>query len=275
MVRRLLWAAVALACLAAPAAAQVSIPNFWDPNARFERPDLAGLRPIRFIVDDEFPPLTFPGPDGVPTGFSVELARAVCERLAITCTVQARRFDTLIESLAEARGDVLAAALPITTDLRRRFAVTSPYFRIPARFAVRRDRELPVPDPASLGGRPIGVVSGTAHEAYLSNFFTGARVQGFPDFVAAQAALRGGEVEYLFADGLTLALWIGGAASGGCCDFAGGPYMESRFFGEGIGFVLRTDDELLRRAIDYALQRLWDEGKYAELYLRFFPISPF
>ena len=27
-----------------------------------------------------------PGPDGNPTGFSVELARAACERLAITCT---------------------------------------------------------------------------------------------------------------------------------------------------------------------------------------------
>ena len=31
----------------------------------------------------------------------------------------------------------------------------------------------------------------------------------------------------------------------------------------------------LSRALDDALQRLWDEGKYAELYLRFFPVSPF
>ena len=44
---------------------------------------------------------------------------------------------------------------------------------------------------------------------------------------------------------------------------------------EGIGFIVRKDDELLRRAFDHALQRLWDEGKYAELYLRFFPVSPF
>jgi len=26
---------------------------------------------------------------------------------------------------------------------------------------------------------------------------------------------------------------------------------------------------------DFALQQLWKEGKYAELYLRFFPVSPF
>ena len=62
--------------------------------------------------------------------------------------------------------------------------------------------------------------------------------------------------------------------SDGCCEFAGGPYLESRFFGEGIGFIIRKDDETLRRAFDFALQQLWKEGKYAELYLRFFPGQP-
>ena len=38
---------------------------------------------------------------------------------------------------------------------------------------------------------------------------------------------------------------------------------------------MRREDELLRQAFDYAFQRLRDEGKYAELYLRFFPVSPF
>ena len=40
-------------------------------------------------------------------------------------------------------------------------------------------------------------------------------------------------------------------------------------------WITRKDDENLRSALDYALQQLWKEGKYAELYLRFFPISPF
>ena len=39
--------------------------------------------------------------------------------------------------------------------------------------------------------------------------------------------------------------------------------------------MLRNEDENLRRAFDFALQRLRDEGKYAEIYLRFFPIGVF
>jgi polar amino acid transport system substrate-binding protein len=253
----------------------VAIPNFWDPRARQERPDLAGLRTVRFLTDEEFPPLHFAGPDGNPTGFSVELARAACERLAITCTIQTRRFNTLLDALAEGRGDVVAAAIPVTADLRRRFSATGAYFRLPARFAAVRERNLPVPDARSLDGRPVAVVGGTAHEAYLTTFFPKASARSYPDLAAATAALRRGEADYVFADGLGLALWIGGAEAAECCVLTGGPYLESRFFGEGIGFVVRRDDETLRRAFDYALQRLWDEGKYAELYLRFFPVSPF
>jgi polar amino acid transport system substrate-binding protein len=273
---RLGWSALSLFLLLGTAQAQgVAIPNFWDPRAQLERPELPATRTIRFLVDDDFPPLHFPGLDGNPTGLSVELARAACERLTLTCTVQVRRFDTLLDALSERQGDVVAAAIPVTADLRQRFAVTSPYFKIPARFAVRRDRNQPSPDAKALNGKNIGVVQGTAHEAFVKAFVPGAALKPYPELVAAQTALKAGEIDYLFADGLGLALWIGGEEAGGCCDFSGGPYLESRFFGEGIGFITRTDDEALRRALDFALQQLWKEGKYAELYLRFFPVSPF
>jgi polar amino acid transport system substrate-binding protein len=270
--RRALAGLVLLGASLAASAQEVRIPNFWDPRARAERPDLTGLRTIRFLTDDEFPPLHFAAPDGAPTGFSVELARAACDRLGISCTIQARRFETLLDALRDRNGDVVAAAIPITAELRGRFSTTLPYFRIPARFAVRRDR--PSSDPV-WQGRTVAVVSDTAHEAYARAFMPAADLKSYPDLVSAETALRQGEVEALFADGMSLALWIGGTDSADCCAFAGGPYLESRFFGEGIGFVFRPEDDNLRRAFDFALQRLWDEGKFAELYLRFFPMSPF
>ena len=49
---------------------------------------------------------------GLPIGFNVDLARAICEELSVACTIQVRRFDTLLDALAEEReipaGDVLA-----------------------------------------------------------------------------------------------------------------------------------------------------------------------
>jgi polar amino acid transport system substrate-binding protein len=267
-----LWASAALA-------QGVAIPGFWDPKSQPERVEL-GPRTVRFLTDDEYPPLHFAGPDGAPTGFAVELARAACERLAITCLVQVRRFDTLLDGLAAGQGDVVAAAVPLNAALRARFVATNPYFRLPARFVARlapgvAAPALPEPSPAALAGRTVGVAAGTAHEAYLKAFFPAATLRSFADLTLAEAALKRGEVETVFGDGLGLALWLGGTEAAGCCGFVGGPYLESRYFGEGIGFVLRPEDATLRRALDEALYRLWQEGKYAELYLRFFPVSPF
>ncbi|MFC0218172.1 polar amino acid transport system substrate-binding protein [Pseudochelatococcus lubricantis] len=243
-----------------------------------QKPDLLGARVVRFLTDDEFPPLHFTGPGGQPTGFSVELARAACALLELSCTIQVRRFDTLLDSLADRRGDVVAAAIPIRPALHERFSVTASYHRTPARFVTRRPAvaEGPADGPlqaAVLTGRKVAVVRETAHEAYLAAFFPQAARVPFASLQAAQAALKAGDVDYLFADGMSLALWLNGAAAGDCCIFAGGPYLESRFFGEGVGFIVRNDDTVLRDALDYALRKLWENGTYTEIYLRHFPVS--
>lgn len=251
----------------------VPVPNFWDPRSRPERPRLPGQRVIRFLTDDDYPPLHFNGPDGVPTGFAVELARAACEVLDVVCTVQSRRFDTLLDALSEGRGDAVAAAVPINGDLRSRFSVTAPYHKTPARFLGRRDGEPPALTAAGLEGKRIAVLGGTAHEAFLAAYFPGATLEPRMSFAALTAAVRSGEADLAFADGLALSLWLAGPDTQNCCRFVGGPYLDPRFFGEGVGFVLRPEDDALRRSLDYALHVLAERGIYAQLYLRFFPVS--
>lgn len=251
------------------------IPSFWDARARMEPVELSGARTLRILTTDDFPPLHFAGPGAVPTGFSVEIAREACERLRVSCTIQTRRFENLAGALDAGQGDVVAAAFAITPQLQNRYAITRPYFRSPGRFAQREADPVAEISPTGLSGKRVGVVSGSAHEAFLEAYFPDVEPKRAPNMFVAQGELRRGETDLLFADGLTLALWIGGRASEGCCSFVGGPYLDDYFFGEGIGFVMRADDGDLKRAFDFALHRLWEEGKYSEIYLSFFPISPF
>lgn len=262
------------------AAPKVTIPNFWDPALKGERPALGGQRVVRFLTDDEYPPLHFAGRDGKPTGFMVELARAACEVLNIICTIQTRRFDTLLASLAEGRGDAVAAAIPTTSELRERFGVTLPYHRMPARFVARKDNQEAaawldpaVPLATSLAGKRIAVLGQSAHEAFLQAYVPKAVLQPVLGQAAAANAVRSGEADLAFGDGLSLSLWLNGRNADGCCSFVGGPYLDRTYFGEGVGFVVRGEDEALRRALDYALHVLHERGTYAELYLRFFPIG--
>ena len=264
------------ACLTAfttQAAERGLAPSFWDPELHLERPDLSGLRAIRFLTDDDYPPLDFALADGSLSGFNVEIARAICEELHIGCTIQARRWDTLIDSLEAGKGDAVIASIAATAAVRARIDFTQPYYQTPARFATRKDSPLPDATPATLVGKTVGVIAGSAHQSYLTTFFPRAKPKTYPNFAALHDALKAGAIDAAFADGLTLAVWLAGESSGNCCAFKGGPYTESRFFGEGVGIAVRKEDADLRRAMDWALARLAARGVYAEIYLKYFPVG--
>ncbi len=248
-------------------------PSFWDPGLHLERPDLSALRAIRFLTDDDYPPLDFALADGSLSGFNVEIARAICEELHIGCTIQARRWDTLIDSLETGKGDAVIASIAGNAAVRERIDFTQPYYQTPARFAARKDSPLADATPATLAGKTIGVVAGSAHQTYLATFFPRAVGKTYPSFAALHDALKAGAIDAAFADGLSLAVWLGGESSGDCCVFKGGPYTESRFFGEGVGIAVRKEDADLRRAMDWALARLAARGVYAEIYLKYFPVG--
>ena len=253
----------------------LSVPGFWDPRQRPERPDLSRLTVIRFLTETDYPPFNYASPDGTPTGFNVELARSICDEIKVACTIQMRRFDTLVDSLVNNSGDAVIASLAETPALRKKVDFTHPYYRTPARFVARRDLALKEVRPQTLEGRKIGVVANTAHEAYLKLLFTEAELHNYPTPETARAALKKGEVDLLFGDGISLAFWLNGTDSAGCCEFRGGPYLESRYFGEGVGIAVRHGNDLLRSALNWALFRLWEKGRFTDLWLRYFPISPF
>jgi polar amino acid transport system substrate-binding protein len=281
--RALIAGVLAIAALvrAEPVAAQTTVdaaaavPGFWDPRRRPERPDLGRISIIRFLTEIDYPPFNYPGTDGNPSGFNVDLARLVCEELKVNCTIQMRRFDTLIDSLAENRGDAVIASVAVSRDARRRIDFTDPYYRSPARFVVRRDSTIDDVRPERLEGRKVAVVAKTAHEAYLRAFFTEVEVRPHANAEAAREALRRGEADLLFGDGIALAFWLNGTDSAGCCKFTGGPFTESRYFGEGIGIAVRRGNETLRLALNWGLFRLWEKGQFTDLWLRYFPVSPF
>src|SRR5262249_57810870 len=107
----------------------------------------------------------YAGQDGNPAVFNVDLARLACDELKVNCTVQMRRFDTLIDALAENRGDAVIASLAVSRDVRRRIDFTDPYYRPSARFVARRDSAIEDVRPERLEGRKVAVVTKTAHEA--------------------------------------------------------------------------------------------------------------
>ncbi|MBX9710013.1 MAG: transporter substrate-binding domain-containing protein [Xanthobacteraceae bacterium] len=258
-----------------PQAAPQAVPGFWDPRRRPERPDLTRITMIRFLTETDYPPFNFTGPDGNPAGFNVDMARAICEEIKVSCTIQMRRFETLVDAINANRGDAIIASMAVTPQIRAKLDFTDPYYRAPARFVSRKDAVMQEVRPEFLSGKKVGAIAGSAHEAYLKSLFTEAVVTGFPSDEALRLALRRGEVDMIFGDAISLAFWVNGTDSADCCAFSGGPFVESRYFGEGIGIGVRRGNDVLRQALNWAMFRLWEKGRFTDLWLRYFSVSPF
>ena len=268
-----LTADISVAFAATPAGQMT--PSFWDPNKMPEKPDLASIRQIRFLTEDDYPPFNFQGPDGQLAGFNVDLARAICAELAVPCTIQRRSWDLLIPSLDDNSGDAVIASLAINDDTRKQVDFTAPYFQAPGRFVLRRDSLLKDIAPATLGDRSVSVVAGSRHEAFLTAFYPKLTRVTFETPALARTAVKAGRVQMHFGDATTLSYWLNGSEAGGCCEFRGGAFTDPRFFGDGVGVAVKKGNTILRRALDYALARLARRGVYGELYLKYFPIGPF
>jgi polar amino acid transport system substrate-binding protein len=277
--RGLALALLALAALCLPGAGtgvfarEAGLPGHFDAPPGGAGP-ASGPRVVRFLTSDDYPPFQFLAPDGALAGFNVDLARSLCEAMRAACTVQARRWDTLIDALLEQRGDAIIGAHKFTPALRRRVEASIPYLKTPARFVTRRAAPVAA-SPSGLAGRKVGVVAASAHHAFLAEFFAAAERRPFTGLGFALAALARGEIDAVFGDGPAIAVWLNGEEGHSCCGFAGGPYLESRFFGEGLVVLVRPGDQPLRRAVDAALRDVARRGVIDELYLRYFPVGFF
>jgi polar amino acid transport system substrate-binding protein len=260
---------------ATPRQNNTAVPSFWDPRRRPEKPDTTRVTLIRFVTEVDYPPFDYAGTDGNPAGFNVDLARLICDELKIPCTMQMRRFDTLVDSLNDNRSDAVIASVSVTPETRQRVDFSDPYYRPAGRFVGRKQAVLNDAFPEQLEGKKIGVVQNTAHDEYARTIFTEAEVKRYASADLLRAALKSGEVDLMFSDAFASAFWLNGTESANCCIFVGGPLLESRLFGEGVGIAVKRGNDVLRNAFNWALFRLWEKGKFAELWLRYFPVSPY
>jgi polar amino acid transport system substrate-binding protein len=277
MMRTLAIFLLALLLAAPNAAAETTIPGFWDSRERLVRPDLSGVTRLRFLTTIDFPPFNALDGEGRLSGFHVDLARAICAELDLSeqCQIQALPWAELPEALATGQGEAIIAGIGITAETRRRYAFSRPYLQLPARFIMARATAVDEPLVERLAGKSVGVAAGSVHERILRELFPEVRVVTYSRAEWMLGDLKDGKTDAVFGDGMRLSFWIAGSASNRCCRFVGGPYLLPAWLGTGMAIAARPDDEKLVAAFDYALREINANGVFGELYLRYFPISYF
>jgi polar amino acid transport system substrate-binding protein len=209
----------------------------------------------------------------VLVGFNVDMARAICQELTTACDIKVRPWGELLAALQRGEADAVIAAHVVTPQALAAVDFTDRYFYTPGRFVGRTGGEPVEMTPEGLEGKRIGVAKNTAHEAYLRAFFRSSAIRVYENADLARDALLQNQVDYVFDDGIGLVFWLHGTASKRCCEMKGGPYLEPKFFGDGIAIAVEKKDQQMKTLINGALARLRANGRLDELVERYFPVK--
>ncbi|MCB1518536.1 MAG: transporter substrate-binding domain-containing protein [Hyphomicrobiaceae bacterium] len=259
-----------LLVLGAGIAAAQTFPDHFDTTQREDAPDLSAVPSLRILAMTGFPPFSFRQANGELTGYNIDLAKSMCAKLGVVCTIQAWPFEQAADALADNQGDVLLGGLAITPENVDRFDFSAIYLGFPARFVALK-QNADTFDPGDLGGKSIAVRVGGVHEEFLKDFLSLDALKPAPTEIEALAMVKSGAADLYFGDAMRASFWLNENLE--CCAFAGDAYYRPDIFGDGLAMAVPAGHDAVRNAVNWALQRLNRDGTLRELYLRWFPVG--
>lgn len=230
-------------------------------------------RTVRIGTEGAYPPFNFFDANNELQGFDIDIAKALCEKMDVTCEFVAQDWDGIIPALLANKYDAIVASMSITEERKRQVDFTEKYYQTPARFIAPKDGGITDISPEALAGKTLGAQSATIHANYLEDKYTDSDIRLYPTQDEANADLTAGRLDAVLADSTVLYEWLNNTEDGKCCDFVGEPQTDVEYFGEGAGIAIRKGDDELREALNNAITAIREDGTYQKINEKYFPFS--
>jgi polar amino acid transport system substrate-binding protein len=203
-------------------------------------------------------------------GFEIDLGRALCQRMKVTCQFVMQDWDAMIPGLLDHQYDAIMAAMEISDEAREKIAFSEPYARMPSAFVTTRKAQFKDLSPAGLAGKAIGVVAGGAHQAYVEDLYATSDIHTFPTLEDAILDLAEGRVDVVMGDKDEVTDFLDKNKEGQCCRMVADVPRDPAYFGEGIGVGMRKGDKDLKSMFNKALADLKADGTFAQIRAKYF-----
>ena len=215
-------------------------------------------------VKFDTPPFGYLDDANVPTGFDLDIVRAVAAHIGVPVEFEKVTSVSRIPLLLSGNVDLIAASMTHTRERGRAIDFSLTYYTGGQSLLVAKDS--PITGVESLAGKRVAVQQGTTLEKTIAQLAPGARITAFREYDAAWLALTQGRADVLTGS-LTILQGFAGHNPG--FKIVGG-LLSAEPFGIGI----RKGDWAMRDAVDETLQDLWVSGEYAKLYKARFGSDP-
>ncbi len=235
------------------------------PDADTSLEDLQAKGTMIVGIDDQFPPMGFVGDDGEITGFDVELAKLVAEKLGVEAVIQPIDWSAKEMELNSGNIDVVWNGYTITAERIKKVEFSKPYLNNEQVLVVANDSAYQTK--ADLEGKVVGAqVESAGLDALKADPELSAAVADIPEYDDYLMALLDLDTSRLDAVAIDKIL-IGYTMSQ-----TPGKYrvLDESLSDEYYGIGCAKGAVALREAIDKALDELYEDGSIEALSVKWF-----
>ncbi|WP_432289347.1 glutamine ABC transporter substrate-binding protein GlnH (plasmid) [Aminobacter sp. BA135] len=215
-------------------------------------------------TDTAFVPFEFKEGDKY-VGFDIDMWDAIAKEIGVTYTLQPMDFNGIIPALQTKQVDVALAGITIKDERKKAIDFSDGYYdsgfllMVPADSAVKGE--------ADLKGKILAVKTGTSATDYAKEHFKDTELRQFPNIDNAYLELQTGRVDAAMHDTPNVLYYVK-TAGGGKVKAVGEQMMAHQY---GIGFP--KGSELVVK-VNAALANMKQDGRYAEIYKKWFGTEP-
>lgn len=211
----------------------------------------------------EYPPMGFME-NGEATGFDLDIAKEVCERLGVEPVFQYIDWDAKVMELNGKTIDVIWNGLTITADREKEILFSKPYFN--NRIVIMTLSDKTTNAIADLASLKVGVEMGSSGQEALEGNAVAASLAELVKFTTITEAvldLKAGNIDAIVADEIFARYAVSK-------DPSAYRIATEVFNSENYGIGFRMTDKALRDKIDEIIDAMVEDGTAAEISVKWF-----
>ncbi len=204
--------------------------------------------------------------DGKIVGFDVDLVDLVAKELGVKQEIVNTPFEGIEtgQDFKIRKCDLAAAGMTITEDRDKVMDFSDPYFNATQALITKKGKAYKTI--ADLKGKKLGYQKATTGGIYAKENGDGVELTEFEDVGLLLAAVKSGQVEAAINDNGVLFEYVKQNP---------GTEVTAEFdTGEQYGIGFRTGNDALREKVNEVLKAARDDGRYDEIYKKWFGTTP-
>ncbi|MGD9736797.1 MAG: basic amino acid ABC transporter substrate-binding protein [Solirubrobacterales bacterium] len=221
-----------------------------------------GGEPLVIGSDIPYPPFE-QGKPGEYTGFDVELMEAIGEEIGRTPEFNDSSFETIFRDVAQGKFEAVISAATITEEREKVVAFSNPYYLSEQAILVKEGSDIEGLE--DLAGETVGAQQGTTGLELGKEKADAGELRPYPEGPDAINALKAGTVSAVIIDAPVAA----NAVEAGGVEIAEKVPTEETY-----GIAVAKDNTELLEEINEGLATTLENGKYEEIYEKWFKEAP-